>query len=122
MDRQLYNQKQSIGRRRSLRNDPTPFEKILWRHLRRSQTGYRFRRQQGIGPYIVDFYCPRVKLIVEIDGDSHFDRDGLAYDQVRDEYMRANQMHVLRFTNVDVVESMEGVVDQIINKLKQLAG
>ena len=71
-----------LGRARQLRNDGTPFEAMLWRRISRSQLGgYKFRRQQVIGNCIVDFFCPRKALIVEIDGDTH---DPEA-DAVRDE-------------------------------------
>jgi very-short-patch-repair endonuclease len=122
MDRELYNRKQTLGKRRALRGDPTPFEKVLWKHLRDSQTGFKFRRQQGIGSYIADFYCSKVKLVIEIDGDSHFSSEGQEHDRKRDEYMRANSVHILRFTNVDMQESLDGVIEQIIHKLNALAG
>lgn len=68
----LFNRKSQKLTRRNLRNRPTCSEKIIWHYLCGSNLGgYKFRRQQGIGPYVVDFYCPEAKLAVEIDGDSH---------------------------------------------------
>lgn len=66
---------------RSMRRDPTPAEALLWVRLRHNQLGVRFRRQEPIGPYIVDFACAAARLIIELDGDSH---DELARDLRRD--------------------------------------
>ncbi len=71
--RKKFNFKTQKPVRQQLRNQITRAEKTLWYHLRgRNLWGYKFRRQQGVGPYIVDFYCPAAKLAVEVDGDSHY--------------------------------------------------
>ena len=69
----FFNQLKQKPIRQTLRNRMTQAEKILWYYLRgRSLKGYKFRRQYGIGQYIVDFYCPAIRLVIEIDGDSHY--------------------------------------------------
>ncbi|MFH1631481.1 MAG: endonuclease domain-containing protein [bacterium] len=122
MDRKLYNWTSSIDFRRKLRRKMTPAEQRLWQYLRGSQVdGFKFRRQQGIGPYVVDFYCAKVKLVVEIDGDSHFDDLGRDHDKQRGYLMSDNAITTIRFTNIDVYESIEGVIDQIKVALKRLS-
>ena len=76
-------------------------------------SGVKFRRQQGIGPYIADFYCPGRLLVIEVDGDSHFDMQGLRHDKRRDAYMAALSLTVLRFSNREVMENLPGVVVSI---------
>ncbi len=69
-----------------LRRDATETEQILWAHLRKNQvSGVRFYRQKPIGNYIADFYCPRAKLVIEVDGGQHFEEANEKYDQKRDE-------------------------------------
>src|SRR3954466_16268381 len=77
-----------IDRRKNLRNESTPAEAVLWRHLKNRQIhGKKFRRQFSIGPYIVDFFCPECRLICELDGSPHFDFDGMEYESRRREYL-----------------------------------
>ena len=107
-----------MSRRASdLRNAPTPFEKILWKHLSRSQLGgYKFRRQHVIGNFIVDFFCPSKGLVIEVDGDTH----KIPQDDKRDMTLRAEGFDVLRFTNRDVGANVEGVLEQILSRLQSL--
>ena len=98
-------------RRRKLRKEATLWEIILWSRLKRRQTGHRFRRQHSIGKYIVDFYCPKKKLVVELDGGQHREQEG--YDEVRTKYFKTLGIRVLRIWNDDVVKNMEGVMMKI---------
>ncbi|MFN3473112.1 MAG: endonuclease domain-containing protein [Blastomonas sp.] len=100
-----------------LRNNPTPFEIILWKYLKSSQLGgYKFRRQSVIGPFICDFLCPSKGLIVEVDGDTH--------DAVRDSERDAALVELgyvtMRFTNYEVGQSVEGVLGLILERLENL--
>lgn len=113
MTGQLFNQPRYKERRQDLRNNSTSPERALWRVLRDKQMGVKFRRQHGIGHYIVDFYCAERKLVIEVDGDSHFTDDALAYDQIRDAYLQGLELKVLRFTNEQVTENLEGVCEII---------
>ena len=81
-------------RARDMRNAPTRSEEVVWQWLRRKNLGYRFRRQVLLGPYIVDFYCPALKLAIEVDGGSHNGREAL--DAHRDEHLKALGVSVLR--------------------------
>ena len=97
---------------RSLRIDQTDVEKRLWRELRNRQLdGFKFRRQHGIGPYIVDFICIEAGLVVELDGGQHADQ--VSYDARRSVLIEAAGYRIVRFWNNDVLENIEGVVERI---------
>ena len=99
---------------RQLRNNMTDAEKHLWAKIRMKQLkGYQFYRQKPIGDYIVDFFCPKEKLVVEIDGSQHLSDETVEYDRIRDEYLSSLGLMVLRFTNTDVLKHVEGVVERI---------
>lgn len=111
----LLNRKPQKSIRKRLRNNPPPAERILWQSLRsKSLEGHKFRRQQGIGKYIVDFYCANKKLVIEIDGDSHFQNKIVReHDKLRDEFLNKNGFKCIRFTNKDIYENLEGVLEEI---------
>ncbi len=108
------NSKQSS---RNLRNNQTEAEQCLWERIRNNHTGYKFYRQKPVGDYIVDFYCPKAKLIIEIDGAQHFTAEGIGNDKVRDEIMRGIGLTVLRFRNSEVMGNTDKVVESIIDKI-----
>jgi very-short-patch-repair endonuclease len=118
MTQQLFNRSEYIEKRRSLRKQSTSPEQRLWQVLRGAQLGVRFRRQQGIGCYIADFYCASAGLVIEVDGDSHFTTDGQAYDAVRTAYFVSCGLRELRFSNTEVMQNVEGVVQAIQVALK----
>lgn len=99
--------------RKVLRNNLTEPELKLWYFLRNKQLGVKFRRQHSVGRYVVDFYCPERKLVIELDGDSHFSDAAINYDSHRDQFIRAQGMQVLRFTNLEVMENIDGVLFMI---------
>jgi very-short-patch-repair endonuclease len=100
-------------RAQELRRDSTPAERLLWKKLRGRQTGFRFRRQHAVGPYIVDFFCWDARLVVEVDGDTHVGEEAQAYDHRRDEYLRSLGLQVKRYTNNDVLNRTESVTEDI---------
>ena len=105
---------------REFRKNPTEAEKHLWGRLRRRQVlGFRFRRQQVIGRYIVDFYCPEAKLAVEIDGGVHLRRK--MYDESRENELRSRGIVVLRFRNEEVMSDVNRVVERIAGALRELS-
>jgi len=105
------------ARARTLRKNPTDVEKLLWRRLRMWQLdGYKFRRQQPLGNYIVDFVCLEEKLIVELDGGQHAEQSD--YDAERDGWLREQGFVVLRFWNNEVLDNLEGVTEKIYQSLK----
>ena len=101
-------------RARQLRNNMTDAERYLWAKIRMKQLkGYQFYQQRPIGDYIVDFFCPRAKLVIEVDGRQHAYNETAQYDRIRDEYMRSLGLKVLRFINTEVLTNIEGVVERI---------
>lgn len=109
------NGQEDILRARVLRNNASPIEKKLWEVLSRQAkvNGVRFRRQHPVHPYVVDFACLSVHVLVEIDGNSHDMRQ--AYDAQRDAYLRGQGYDVLRFSNENVKMNVEGVVATILD-------
>ncbi|MEH1935502.1 MAG: endonuclease domain-containing protein [Nostoc sp.] len=97
---------------RQMRCEPTPAEKLLWEKLRHKQLlGFKFRRQQTIDRFIVDFYCNEARLAVEVDGEIHdYTQEE---DAIRQEFLESLGLQVGRFRNEDVLERMEGVLQDI---------
>ena len=95
----------------------TDAERLLWEQIRMKQLGVWFNRQKLVGGYIVDFYCRSAKLVIEVDGGQHYTDEGKEYDRLRDEYLVSSGLTVLRFTNSEVIENIEGVVESIISKI-----
>lgn len=110
--------RQNFGRARTLRKNQTPAEQKLWRSLRREQLGVKFRRQHPMGPYILDFYAHSKGCVIELDGASHDSPDAQAYDADRDRYLRGLGLTVLRFSNNQVFQNVEGVVARIVEQLQ----
>jgi len=99
---------------KTLRVNATDAERILWSVLRgRRLAALRFRRQQPIGPYIVDFFCPSAKLIVELDGGQHGIDQIATYDEGRTRFLEANGYRVLRFWNGEVMRDRDAVAEAI---------
>ena len=101
--------------RRALRQHATPAERRFWTLTRdRRLKGLKFRRQHSIGPYVVDFYCHVAALAVELDGSVHDDPQRAEYDAERQRALEAQGICVLRFSNADVFENVNGVVEAIL--------
>ncbi len=94
-------------RTRTLRSSMSNTERQPWSVIRRRALGWRFRRQFPIGPFTLDFYCPALRLAVEVDGTHHDERK--ARDAARDAYLRAQEIATLRFRTIDVIDNLEGV-------------
>ncbi|MBU0646403.1 endonuclease domain-containing protein [Patescibacteria group bacterium] len=110
----IFNLRKQKEFRKKLRNEPTEPEKILWKEISNKKlNGFKFRRQHGIGDYIADFYCPEAKLVIELDGDSHFEESGIQHDKIRTQQIEQNQIKIIRFNNTDIRDSIEGVIDTI---------
>jgi very-short-patch-repair endonuclease len=106
------------NKRRELRNNMTKAEYMVWRHLRKNQLGYKFRRQHGFGKYIVDFYCKELKLVIEIDGDVHCDEVQKAKDAVRTKYLESLGLRVKRYNNLDVLYNIYRLMDDLVEYIK----
>lgn len=102
---------------RELRQPQTPAEATLWRHLRNRNLGYKFRRQHPIEFFIIDFYCAEAKLLIEIDGESHFQEKQAEYDQERTECLESLGYKVIRFKNNDVRYNVNVVVTKILEEV-----
>lgn len=101
---------------RDLRFHSTLSEILLWQKLRASQLrGYGFNRQKPLGNFIVDFYCRKLSLVIEIDGDSHFYAESLLEDQKRQNLLEGLELSFLRFSDIDVKKSMPFVLQEIEN-------
>src|SRR4030067_1468990 len=97
-----------------LRKNMTDAEKMLWLKLRRKQLkGHPFYRQKIIGKYIVDFYYPKANLVIELDGGGHYSETGKAKDRTRDDTLGEMGIKVMRFSDRDVFENMDGGIDEI---------
>jgi len=108
-------------RRRELRSHQTEAEKTLWVHLRNKQFyGMKFFRQYSIGPYILDFYCPNMKLAVELDGGQHNQFESKEYDSIRSEFLKAQGIEVMRFWDNEVLLDMESVLSELGLKVTPL--
>lgn len=94
-----------------MRNASTLSEVLLWSHIKQKKLGYQFLRQRPIGNYIVDFYCPRLRLVIEIDGSSHQGRE--QYDEFRDEYLSSLGLRVIRFLDSDVKNNLDAILRNI---------
>ena len=104
--------------KRRLRSEMTGPEIKLWARLRLKQfQSLKFRRQHGIGPYIVDFYCPDRMMVIEIDGDTHAAEEQRLRDQQRDAYFRSLGLRIIRYTNHDIVKNLDGVLEDLAGRL-----
>jgi len=110
-----------IKRARELRKNATKQENRLWYEYLRDFKP-RFTRQRIVGSYILDFYCGSVKLAVELDGSQHFEPEKVVYDRGRSRFLESLGIQVMRFSNVDVNSSFEGVCNAIENQVKALLG
>ena len=103
-----------LEQRRELRRHATDAEAALWSILRRhGLAGAKFRRQHPCGPFILDFYCPRKRLAIELDGGQHYQASGQAYDARRDRYLASRGIKVLRFGSDLIFREREGVLTAI---------
>ncbi len=118
MDKFLYQNRILKDRRKDLRNNQTKAESLLWLKLKNSQlNGFKFTRQYSAGPYILDFYCPKLRLAVELDGSVHKEKDVRLYDRDRDKYLKSINIHTLRFWNSEIINDIENVLDKIKNTI-----
>ncbi len=92
----------------------TDAEKLVWTKMRNKQLkGYQFYRQKIIGNFIVDFYCPKVNLVIEIDGGQHYSDEAKQKDTARDDFLKSSGLRVFRFSDREVFENLNGVMERI---------
>ena len=103
----------------NLRSNMTDAEQLIWSKVRRKQIGgVQFYRQKNVGHYIVDFYCPKGKLIIEIDGGQHYEKEGMKKDRKRNDYLQGLGFKVLHFSDIDVLKNTDGILERIHEHLK----
>jgi len=103
---------------RKLRKNMTDAEILLWSKIRRKQLkNYQFYRQKIIGNYIVDFYCPKAKLIIELDGGQHYCDNGILKDKIRDEYLSGLGLNIIRFSDREIFKNINGIMEKIWESL-----
>ena len=99
---------------RELRRNMTDAENLIWSQIKGKQLkGHQFYRQKIINNFIVDFYCPNANLVIELDGGQHYERASIEKDNIRDNYMKRIGLSVLRFSDRDVFENLDGVLERI---------
>jgi very-short-patch-repair endonuclease len=107
----------SKAKARELRKNMTDAERVLWKHIRLKQLGgYKFRRQQPLGQYVVDFMCFEKRLIVEVDGGQHSEQ--ISYDSKRSQWLKNQGYRLLRFWDNEVLKNTEAVVEVIMKTLE----
>jgi len=117
-----FNKKEIKHVRRSLRRNSPKAEKLIWLYIRKKQIcGERFLRQYSVDHFVIDFYCPHLKLAVEADGPSHFSSiEAIKYDEKRQKYLESFGITFLRFTNEEIYQDLESVIDRIEDRVKEL--
>ena len=96
------------NRSTELRNNTTKQENHLWYDFLK-KCRLQFYRQRIIGNYIVDFYCPQAKLVIELDGSQHYEKEAVEYDSIRTEYLNSLGLQVIRFSNMDIDNNFDAV-------------
>lgn len=106
--------------RKELRKNQTEVEKIVWSRIRSRQIcNSRFVRQYSVGPYILDFYCPKQRLAIELDGSQHGEEKNMEYDKDRNEYLKGVGIKTLRFWNNEVFNNLNSVLDRIYDEIQE---
>ena len=110
----ILNKTSMKSKRKLLRNNMPKAEIVLWSKLKGNQlNGYKFRRQHSVGKFVVDFFCPKLKLVIEVDGNSHFLDEKPERDRERQKYIENHGIRFLRFTNADIYKNMNEVLTSI---------
>ena len=118
-----YNRKSQKPRRQYLRTHTTPAEKALWYSLKERQVlGYKFRRQHGIKKYVVDFYCPELRLAIEADGESHDTDEARRRDSRRQQEIENEGIRFLRLRDEEILRNTEKVVRKIEERIRGIVG
>ena len=112
---QLYNREETKEYRKQLRSNMLLAERLLWSRIKNKQlNNLKFRRQYSIGKYIIDFYCVEKGLVIELDGDSHYASElSREQDQKRDKYLKSVGVRIIRFTNDEIYNNLESVLEKI---------
>jgi len=115
----IYNHADQRDFRRELRHEQTGAEKLFWNSVRADQLGVHFRRQYSVDKYILDFYCPKLKLAIELDGAVHDSDEAKINDEERTLFLTGFGIEVLRFTNSEIFGNLDLVVKKVIAAIKE---
>tara|TARA_A100001015_G_scaffold319784_1_gene443859 strand:+ start:4924 stop:5286 length:363 start_codon:yes stop_codon:yes gene_type:complete len=113
----LRNPQLTKALRKELRQNMTEAESVLWDKVRANKMGIKIKRQYGIGPYVLDFYIPKIKLAIEVDGEIHQKPEIKEKDLNRDKFLDNNGIDVLRFTNNEVLTQLDKVISDIARRI-----
>jgi very-short-patch-repair endonuclease len=116
----IYNRKKLKVIRKNLRNKSVFCERLLWWKIRNEQLGVKFRRQFSIGNFVADFYCPKLKLAIEVDGETHSTEKEVRQDYRKKSYLKSLGIRMIRYTNNDIVKSLDDVVENISEKIIEI--
>ena len=116
-----YNKKSEQEKRRILRKNMTYCEKIVWLHLKKRQLGYRFLRKYSVDHFVIDFYCPELKLAVELDGNVHEITEQKEYDEARQKYLEKFGITFVRITNEEFLGNPNKAFIKIEKKIISIA-
>ena len=117
-----YNERQQKPIRRNLRKNMPKGEKLLWSKIRNNQLGHRFRRQYGINSVVLDFYCPELRLAIEVDGITHEDTATVAKDREKEFLLTSISIKLLRFPNSAIFENLDSIASQIYHECLKIDG
>ncbi len=115
-----YNQREQKQIRQNLRKTMPKGERLLWSKLRNNQLGYKFRRQHGINTMVLDFYCPELRLAIEVDGITHEDPAIVAKDREKEFLLKSVGIKLLRFPSIDIFKNHDDVVQCIYHECLKL--
>jgi very-short-patch-repair endonuclease len=116
----FFNRSSEKELRRDLRAQMPPAEILLWQQLKgRQLLDCKFRRQFSVGPYVLDFYSPEIKLAIEVDGDSHFQEGAKERDLERQKFIESFGISVVRFLNTEIHENMDGVLESLAVRVQE---
>lgn len=120
VDKAVSNLKEKKELRRKLRNNATPAERKLWSALQSKKLdGFKFRRQHSIDRYILGFFCPTTNLAIELDSDSHYTAEAMEYDKIRDNYLQSIGITLIRYSNQEIDDNLEKVLENIRSHLNE---
>ena len=106
---------------KELRKNMTPAENILWAHLKTKPKGFKFRRQHPLGSYVADFYCHKLKLVIELDGSIHDNLEVKVNDEIRQKLIEEDGLKIIRFKNDEILKHFPGVLKALATKCNELA-
>lgn len=116
----LKNPRKTKQLRRELRQNMTKAEEMLWQRIRNKQLcGVKARRQYGFGPYVIDFYIPKVYLAIEVDGKIHLSKEQRQRDLNKDTFLRKNRVEVIRIKNEEIFSDLDAVVTKLETIVKE---